>query len=123
MLTEKRYYIDCHQTAFTSQVVSCQTAEGGWEVVLAATCFYPEGGGQACDLGALGGARVLSVRERGEDVIHLCDAPLEVGSEVSGRVDWERRFDLMQQHTGEHILSGMIHQKYGYSNVGRDRGF
>ncbi len=118
MSTEKRYYLDCHQTAFTSQVVSCQAAAGGWEVALTATCFYPEGGGQACDLGTLGGARVLSVRERGEDVIHLCDAPLEVGRTVEGTIDWPRRFDLMQQHTGEHILSGMIHQKYGYSNVG-----
>ena len=92
--------------------------EKGFEITLDATAFYPEGGGQACDLGSLGTATVLDVRERGEEIIHLCDGALEVGSLVTGVIDYERRFDLMQQHTGEHIVSGIIHRRYGYHNKG-----
>ena len=118
METRKLYYEDCHLTAFSATVLSCEQAEGGWEVVLDATAFYPEGGGQACDLGTLNGVRVLDVQERGETVAHLCEGPLAVGTQVEGRIDYARRFDLMQQHTGEHIVSGVIHRRYGYHNTG-----
>ena len=118
MQTRKLYYEDSHQAEFSATVVGCGQTDKGWEILLDATCFYPEGGGQACDLGILGNAHVLDVQERGETVVHLCDAPLSVGSTVTGRIDWERRFDLMQQHSGEHILSGLIHAKFGYHNVG-----
>ncbi len=118
METEKLYYQDCHLQAFSAAVLSCAQTEKGWETVLSATAFYPEGGGQACDLGTLGAVNVLDVRERGDAIIHLCDGPLEVGTTVEGRLDWARRFDLMQQHSGEHILSGLVHQKFGYHNVG-----
>ena len=118
MEVRKLYYEDSLMQTFTATVQSCQTGEKGWQVTLDATAFYPEGGGQACDLGVLGGANVLDVREAGQQVIHLCDQPLAVGTQVTGVIDWQRRFDLMQQHSGEHILSGLIHQKYGYHNVG-----
>ena len=118
METRKLYYEDCHLSSFTSQVLSCEPAEGGWEVVLDATAFYPEGGGQAADLGTLGQAQVLDVQERGEAVVHLCDRPLSPGAEVTGSIDYARRFDLMQQHTGEHIISGIVHRRYGYHNTG-----
>ena len=118
METRKLYYEDCHLSSFTAQVLSCVPAEGGWEVLLDATAFYPEGGGQACDLGTLGSARVLDVQERGETVVHLCDQPLTPGMEVTGNIDFARRFDLMQQHTGEHIISGSVHRRYGYHNTG-----
>ena len=121
-MTQKLYYEDCHIRQFSAQVLSCEKSEKGYEVVLSATAFYPEGGGQACDLGALGGAKVLDVQERGEDIVHLCDAALEAGSMVEGQIDYDRRFDLMQQHTGEHIVSGIIHQRYGYHNVGFHMG-
>ena len=121
-MTRKLYYEDCHLARFEAEVLSCETAENGYYVNLNQTAFYPEGGGQACDLGTLGGVNVLDVRERGEDVIHLCDGPLEVGSTVEGVIDYERRFDLMQQHSGEHIVSGIIHEKYGYHNVGFHMG-
>ena len=121
-MTRKLYYEDCHLARFEAEVLSCETAENGYYVNLNQTAFYPEGGGQACDLGTLGGVIVLDVRERGEDVIHLCDGPLEVGSTVEGVIDYERRFDLMQQHSGEHIVSGIIHEKYGYHNVGFHMG-
>ena len=121
-MTGKLYYEDCHLTQFEAAVISCKPVENGFEVVLDATAFYPEGGGQACDLGTLGGVRVLDVQERGEDVIHLCDRPLEAGCRIKGSIDYGRRFHLMQQHTGEHIVSGIIHRRYGYHNVGFHMG-
>ena len=121
-MTRKLYYEDCHLRSFTAKVLSCEKSDKGWEIILDATAFYPEGGGQACDLGTLGTANVLDVRERGEEIVHLCDAPLEIGTEVEGCLDWERRFILMQQHTGEHIVSGIIHSTYGWHNVGFHMG-
>ena len=122
METRKLYYEDCHLSGFSAQVLSCERGEKGWEVTLDATAFYPEGGGQACDLGVLGGAAVLDVQERGETVVHLCDGALAVGERVEGKIDYARRFTLMQQHSGEHILSGIIHRRYGYHNTGFHMG-
>ena len=118
MDVRKLYYEDCLLREFTAVVTGCQAAEQGYLVTLDATAFYPEGGGQACDQGTLGEAQVLDVQERGGNVVHLCDRPLTPGSTVTGCLNWARRFDLMQQHAGEHILSGLIHQKFGYHNVG-----
>ncbi len=114
----KLFYEDSHMRRFFATVTGCTTAEKGYYVTLDATAFYPEGGGQACDLGTLGEARVLDVQEKGEEILHLCDRALPVGATVEGEIDWERRFDLMQQHTGEHILSGIIHSRFGYQNSG-----
>ena len=116
METRKLYYEDCHLQEFTANVIDCKQTEKGYEVLLDATAFYPEGGGQACDLGTLGDAKVLDVQEQGQQVVHLCDKALS--GQVYGKIDWARRFDLMQQHSGEHILSGLIHKKFGYHNVG-----
>ena len=121
-MTRKLYYEDCHLTDFSARVTGCEKTGGGYEITLDATAFYPEGGGQACDLGMLNGVAVLDVKERGEEVVHLCEAYLEVGAEVRGRIDYARRFHLMQQHTGEHIVSGIIHARYGYHNVGFHMG-
>ena len=114
----KLFYEDCNLTEFTAEVTGCAETEKGWLVTLSATAFYPEGGGQACDIGMLGGVNVLDVQENGEEILHLCDGKLEIGATVTGKIDWARRFDLMQQHTGEHILSGLIHEKFGYHNTG-----
>ena len=122
METRKLYYEDCHLRKFTATVFACEEKNGRYAVILDATAFYPEGGGQACDLGTLNGIRVLDVQEQGELVIHLCDGPLAVGETVDGEIDWARRFDLMQQHTGEHIVSGIIHRRWGYNNVGFHMG-
>ena len=118
MEVRKIFYEDCHCKTFTATVTGCTQSPKGWEITLDATAFYPEGGGQACDVGTLNDVNVLDVRERGETIVHLCDGPLDVGTQVTGTIDWDRRFDLMQQHSGEHILSGLIHGKYGYHNVG-----
>ena len=118
METRKLYYEDTHIRTFSAAVLSCEETDKGWEILLDATAFYPEGGGQACDLGTLGGRTVLDVQERESAVVHLCDGPLTVGETVEGSIDWERRFDLMQQHSGEHMVSGIIHSLYGYQNMG-----
>ena len=122
METRKLYYEDCHLSAFSARVMGCEQTDRGWQIVLDATAFYPEGGGQACDLGTLGGVRVLDVREKGETVVHLCDGPLPEGETVEGVIEYDRRFDLMQQHSGEHIVSGIIHRRFGYHNVGFHMG-
>ena len=118
METRKLYYENCLLREFTAEVLSCEKCEKGFAVILSATAFYPEGGGQACDLGTLGEARVLDVQEWEEAVVHYCDCPLETATTVTGVIDWQRRFDLMQQHTGEHMVSGVIHKRYGWHNVG-----
>ena len=122
MKTRKLYYEDSHMTAFTATVLSCEKTEKGFEVVLDATAFYPEGGGQAADTGFLNGIQVKDTREREEAVVHFCAEALEVGTVVEGVVDWEPRFHRMQQHSGEHIVSGIINRRYGYHNVGFHMG-
>ena len=118
METIKLYYDDSFLKQFQAQVVSCEAQKEHFAVILDQTAFYPEGGGQACDLGTLGGASVLDVRERENAIVHLCDRPLEPGSVVTGILDWDRRLDQMQQHSGEHIVSGLICSRFGCSNVG-----
>ena len=122
METKKLYYEDSHMKTFKSRVLSCDAVEKGYQVELAATAFYPEGGGQACDLGTLNGVAVLDVREADGKILHLCAQPLEPGTEVEGRIDWQRRFDLMQQHSGEHMVSGTVHRMFGWHNVGFHMG-
>ena len=118
----KLYYQDSHIKNFTATVLVCAETAKGYEIVLDQTAFYPEGGGQACDLGTSDEAVVLHVKEQNEKVVHLCDRPLEVGKTVVGTIDWNRRFDLMQQHSGEHMVSGVIHRMFGWHNVGFHMG-
>ena len=122
MQTRKLYYEDSHMRNFAAEVLSCEKTEKGYEVILNATAFYPEGGGQAADTGFLNGIRVVDTRERGENVVHFCEAALEAGAVVEGIIDWEPRFHRMQQHSGEHIVSGIINRRYGYHNVGFHMG-
>lgn len=117
-MTRKLYDQDSHLTQFTATVVSCTPRKGGFAVVLDQTAFFPEGGGQPADVGTLGPARVTDVRETLEDIVHLTDTPLDPGSAVEGTIDWELRFRRMQLHSGEHIISGLTHQLFGYDNVG-----
>ena len=120
MKTEELYYKDVHQTEFTAKVLSCTAHEknGTFLAVLDRTAFFPEQGGQKADRGTLGGAAVLDVHVKGGIITHVLDRPLEEGTTVTGQVDWARRFDFMQQHTGEHMLSGRVHARFGYDNVG-----
>ena len=122
MQTRKLYYEDSHLSRFTAAVLSCEATDKGYEVILDTTAFYPEGGGQAADTGTLKGIPVLDTRERGETVVHLCTAPLSPGETVEGVIDYEARFVRMQQHSGEHMVSGIIHRRYGYHNTGFHMG-
>ncbi|MBR1690892.1 MAG: alanyl-tRNA editing protein [Oscillibacter sp.] len=118
METEKLYYADPFLRTFTAAVLSCEAADGAFAVVLDQTAFYPEGGGQPADHGELGGAAITDVQERSGVIVHTCDRPLPVGATVTGTLDWARRFDHMQQHSGEHILSGILCETYHCDNVG-----
>ncbi len=120
METRKLYYEDSLLRTFSATVLSCEKTDRGYEIILDATAFYPTGGGQACDTGFLNDAAVIDVYERGETVVHLCDRPLN--GRVEGTVDWDGRFDRMQQHAGEHIVSGIICHRYGCHNVGFHMG-
>ena len=122
METRKLYYVDCHLCRFSAKVLQCEETEKGFAVILDQTAFYPEGGGQAADTGTLGNVRVLDTREQGEAIVHFCNGPLAAGETVEGQIDYAARFDRMQQHTGEHIVSGLIHARYGYHNTGFHMG-
>ena len=118
METEKLYYQDPFMQEFTATVLACEEAKNSFKVVLDRTAFYPEGGGQPADHGALGGAAVTDVHEKDGVIFHTCDQAVEIGETVTGRIDWARRFDHMQQHSGEHIISGILCTDYHCDNVG-----
>ena len=120
--TKKLYYEDVYKKEFTARVLECRQGKTGYEVILDQTAFYPEGGGQPSDIGTLGEAVVKEVHEKNGELLHYTDRALEPGTEVQGKINWDRRFDLMQQHSGEHIVSGLIHEAFGYDNVGFHMG-
>ena len=122
MATEKLYYADPYLQEMDATVLSCEETKNGYAVILDRTVFYPTGGGQPFDTGILGGVKVLDVEDRNDEVIHTCDRPLEVGSAVHGQIDWDRRFMLMQHHSGEQLVSGIVHSRFGYDNVGFHMG-
>ena len=103
---------------FTATVLACEEKGGQYLVTLDRTAFFPEGGGQGADHGTLGGANVLDAHEHGGVITHLTDAPLPVGETVTGCVDSARRLDMSQQHSGEHMFSGLVCRLFGYDNVG-----
>ena len=122
METVKLYYTDAFLQEFDAQVLSCRQEGKKWLVVLDQTAFYPEGGGQPADRGILGGAKVSDVQEKDGLILHTCDRALPEGETVHGRLDWQRRFDHMQQHSGEHIVSGMLCAAYHCDNTGFHMG-
>ncbi len=119
-MTRKLYYENNKQKDFNAEVLSCEFDEkkGLYAVVLDQTAFFPEGGGQYADPGVLGVVTVEDVHERGEEIFHYLKEPLVVGSTVEGHIDYVERFSRMQQHSGEHIVSGIVHGRFGYENVG-----
>lgn len=116
--TKKLYEEDAFLRRFTARVLACEPEGDAWWVVLDRTAFYPEGGGQPADTGRLDEARVTDTRVKEGTIRHRTDAPLTVGEEITGEIDWESRLDHMEQHTGEHILSGTLHRLFGAENVG-----
>ena len=122
METEKLYYADPFLKTFTATVLDCQPGKNGFVVTLDRTAFYPEGGGQPADQGTLDGAAVTDVHEKNGVVLHNVDRAVEIGKTVTGAIDWARRFDHMQQHSGEHICSGLICGRCHCDNVGFHMG-
>lgn len=120
--TVKLYDKNAYEVEFDGTVLACEKAEGknavGYQLILDQTLFFPEEGGQSPDQGTIANSKVLDVQIKKGVIYHLVDAPLEVGAKVHGCVDWTHRFNNMQQHSGEHIFSGLVHQNYGYDNVG-----
>ena len=117
-MTEKLYDKDSFLKSFSATVLSCEEYFENYAIVLDKTAFFPEAGGQKSDKGVLGNANVLDVQIADEVITHITDAPLRVGETVEGIIDFERRFDFMQQHSGEHIVSGVAHKLFGCENVG-----
>lgn len=117
-MTEKLYDADSHATEFDARVTSCTACDGGYELTLDRTLFFPEEGGQCCDRGEINGEKILRVRIDGDEIYHLCAVSFAVGESVHGSIDFALRFRNMQNHSGEHILSGLAHNMYGCENVG-----
>lgn len=121
-MTEKLYDQDSHLAEFTATVLSCAPAGDNYEVLLDRTAFFPGGGGQAPDSGMMGLVKVTGAKERDGEIIHFVNQPLTVGSIVECRLNWNQRLRRMQNHSGEHVISGIIHQRFGYENVGFHMG-
>ena len=124
-MTEKIFYKNPHQTEFDATVLQCSpTEDGNFWITLDCTAFFPEEGGQNADSGFLYKAgtsdalRVLDVQINEDTIYHKLSTPLSPGEKVKGYVDWDKRFDYMQQHSGEHLISGLVNRRYGYHNVG-----
>ena len=120
MTTKRIYYEDAFVREFSATARAAEDRETGngeqrWRVVLDKTAFYPSSGGQPNDLGTLGEARVLDVADEGDEIVHVVDRPVQ--GDVTGRIDWKRRFDHMQQHTGQHLLSAVLHEKFSLPTV------
>ena len=119
MFSEKElFYKDAYLKECDTKVVSCVKDKDLYKVILEETIFYPEGGGQSSDLGMINDAKVTNVKRENDEIVHYVEKPLNINENVHLKIDWNRRFDHMQNHTGEHILSGTIHKLYGYENVG-----
>ncbi len=117
-MTEKLFYKDSYIKEFFATVVSCEEVDKGFKIILDKTAFFAEGGGQSADTGFVGDAQVLDVQEIDGDIFHYTKKKLAVGSEYACKIDWEQRFYRMQNHSGEHIVSGVVHSLYSYDNIG-----
>lgn len=116
--TEKLYFTDAYLSNFSARVLAVTALDGGFETVLDKTAFFPSEAGQSADTGYISGAAVLDVYEKEGVIYHLTDRPLSVGDTVVGEIDFDLRFEKMQCHTAEHLLSGLLHERYGVDNVG-----
>ena len=117
-MTQKLYESDAYMSSFKAIVLECISSDNFYKIVLDKTAFFPEGGGQASDTGVLDETEIFDVQIENETIYHYAKEPIKVGSEIIGRIFFERRFFFMQNHTGEHIVSGIAHDYYGVNNVG-----
>ena len=128
-MTQRLYYEDAYLQEFDAVVTSCEeNGKGAFEIELDRSAFYPEGGGQSGDEGSLVPAgsdlkiQVADTQEKDGRILHIADQPLDPGTVIKGRIDFEKRFGRMQNHSGEHIVSGLVNSRYGYNNVGFHMG-
>lgn len=122
MITEKLYDKDSHISSFKATVLECREYEDKYGIVLDKTAFFPEGGGQSADTGFIDTAEIFDVQLIGKEIVHYSQNPLPVNGEVACQIDWNQRFERMQNHSGEHIVSGIVHTLYGFNNVGFHMG-
>ena len=124
MNTDLLFYKEPYLRECRGMIQQVEQESGGmWATELDRTCFYPEGGGQPCDLGTIAGVPLVKVEKRDGRVLHFSNTPPgRQGDEVECVVDWDRRYDYMQQHTGQHIISGVLHHTFGYTTVGVHMG-
>jgi len=118
MSIDQLYYKHPYMKSFKARVLSCVPSNDAYEIILEETIFYPEGGGQPSDIGSIGECHISHVHKVGESIVHIGDKPLTEGMEYDAAIDWVRRFDHMQHHSAEHLLSGIAHKLYGADNVG-----
>ena len=121
-MTEKLYYLDSHMWEFSARVLDCRETKSGFGIILDRTAFFPEGGSQLADTGTIGDVFVKDVHEKDGEILHYTDSPLAPGLELPCRIDREQRLRRMQNHSGEHIVSGLVNRKYGFDNVGFHMG-
>lgn len=118
MKTVKLYDADAYIKEFGATVLSCEKAGEFYKIILDRTCFFPEAGGQPSDTGTINGAAVSDVLIENGEIVHYCISPFDAGDTISGEIDFDRRFSFMQNHSGEHIVSGIVNRLFGFNNVG-----
>ncbi len=117
-MTEKLYYADAYLKKFEATVLACKKNGDFYDIILDKTAFCPEGGGQGADTGIINGIKIIDVQECGEEIVHKAESAINVDEKVSGEIDWDLRYSKMQSHSGEHIVSGIVHSMFGYTNSG-----
>lgn len=122
MQTERLYYIDSHLAEFSAKVLECKESNGKYEIILDKTAFFPEGGGQSGDTGYIGDVKIFDTQISNGKIVHYGDRPLPLDAEVECKLNWTQRFLRMQNHSGEHIVSGIVYKLFGYDNVGFHMG-
>ena len=122
MKTVKLYDKDSHIKDFTAKVLDCREKDEYFEIILDSTAFFPEGGGQPADTGKIGNRIISDVQIIDGEIVHYSDGAVEIGTTVNCSINWDKRFRRMQNHSGEHIVSGIVHRLYGFDNVGFHMG-
>lgn len=121
MQTIKLYDNDAYISVFSAEVISCEKKDKHYEAILDKTAFFPEGGGQPADTGMIADIKVIDVQIKNDEIVHIIKSPLDCGNHLC-KIDWDQRYRRMQNHTGEHLLSGIAHEMFGCNNVGFHMG-
>ncbi len=118
MKTQKLYENEAYLSRFEAKVLSCDGTSEGYKIMLDKTAFFPEGGGQPADTGTISEVKVTDVQIENGEIYHYTERPFDIGQVVSGKIDFLRRYNFMQNHTAEHIVSGIVFKRFGFDNIG-----